>query len=304
MGIDAGPVTDPGAIAVEEVRRGRISPEVAIARMVLAGLDVAAIRQRLVDAPGGPATDAMRSLLDRHAERIHGLSCEVAATMAQHSAAGATEADGIARIAAFFDRAVAHSPEAGVALYSLGDAAILAAATDEIVGFLDGHHLVPPGAAVLDIGCGIGRLAAALAPRCRAVLGLDVSAGMVAEARRRLAGHRHVRIEQTDGIGLDGLEPMGFDLVLAVDSFPYIVQNGEETVRRHVAGAARALRPGGTLCILNWSYRGDPALDRAEAAGWARASGLEIGLDGVCPFRLWDGRAYTMRRPSSSGDYP
>ena len=77
------------------------------------------------------------------------------------------------------------SPEASVALYSLGDPAILAAATEEIVAWLVAERLLPADADVLDLGCGIGRVGG-VAPRCRSVLGLDVSAGMVAEATRRL----------------------------------------------------------------------------------------------------------------------
>ena len=38
---------------------------------------------------------------------------------------------------------------------------------------------------------------------------------------------------------------------------------------RHVADAARILRPGGALAILNLSYRNDEALDLADATSWA-----------------------------------
>ncbi len=97
---------------------------------------------------------------------------------------------GVAGIAAFFDHAVAHSPEAGVALYSLGDPAILKAATAEIVDWLVAERLLRPAPA-----CWISAAASAGSrpPWRRAagpVLGLDVSAGMVAEARRR---HRRCR---------------------------------------------------------------------------------------------------------------
>ena len=38
-----------------------------------------------------------------------------------------------------------------------------------------------------------------------------------------------------------------------MDSFPYLMQAG--VAERHVAEAARMLRPGGALAILNLSYR-------------------------------------------------
>src|SRR5260370_30981167 len=45
-----------------------------------------------------------------------------------------------------------------------------------------------PGARILDVPCGYGRHAAALAGRGFQVVGVDLSRPMIAEARRRLAG--------------------------------------------------------------------------------------------------------------------
>ena len=281
--------------AIEDCVEGRISPQVAVARMLLGGADAAAI-VRALDGRPGDAPEAMRALVAGRTQALDALAAEVAATAAGHDASGATPAQGVAKIAAFFDRAVRHSPEASVALYSLGDPVILAAATDEIVRWLQAEALLRPDADVLDLGCGIGRVAAALAPRCRSVLGLDVSAGMVAEAARRLESHANVRIAQTGGEHLDALGTASFDLILAIDSFPYVVQTGAATALRHVQGAARALRPGGALCILNLSYRGDAGADRADAAGWANAAGLRLTWDGEHPFELWDGAAFVFLR--------
>ena len=299
--------------AVAACVAGLISPEVAVARMVLGGADAAAILAALDGTPGGTAAAAMRALVTARAAALDGLAAEVAATAAGHDASGPTAADGVARIAAFFDRAVRHSPEASVALYSLGDPAILAAATEEIVGWLEAGGWLSPGADVLDIGCGIGRVAAALAPRCRSVLGLDVSAGMVAEARRRLAPFPNVVIQQTNGLsplppraepGVDSDFAESADLVLAIDSFPYIVQTGPDTARRHFTGAATLLRPGGVFCILNFSYRADPAIDRADTADYAATAGLHVIVDGERPFALWDGVAFVMQRRALCATVP
>ena len=149
---------------------------------------------------------------------------------------------------------------------------------------------------MLDLGCGFGRVAAALAPRCRSVLGLDVSAGMVAEARRQQGALANVRFEQTGGRDLAGLEAARFDLVLAIDSFPYIVQAGDAVALQHVADAARILRPGGALVILNLSYRNDDAADLEDAQRWAAAHGFRLELAETKPFALWDGTAYVLRR--------
>jgi len=280
--------------AIADCLAARISPEVAVARMLLAGTATEGIvaglaRHRSDDARWA----AMARLVEGRAAALDRLAAEVQATGAQHNASGD---DGVARIAAFFDRAVAHSPEASVALYSLGDPAILAQATAEIIGWLEAHALLRPDADVLDLGCGIGRVAAALAPRCHSVLGLDVSAGMVAEARRRNAALGNARFEQTAGRDLDALPGAAFDLVLAIDSFPYIVQAGHSLVDRHVEGAARVLRPGGALAVLNFSYRGDEAADRADAVALAGAHGLTLEQAGVAPFSVWDGTAFVLRR--------
>ncbi len=275
---------------------GRISAQVAVARMLLGGADSAGIGRALDAAGTGAAVAAMRGLVGGRGAALDALAAEVAATAAGHDASGATPSEGIAKIAAFFDRAVRHSPEASVALYSLGDAAILEAATAEIVEWLGRLGLLRADADVLDLGCGIGRVAGALAPRCRSVLGLDVSSGMVDEASRRLAGCSNVRVARTGGEDLDGLEKQAFDLVLAIDSFPYIVQTGDATAVRHVRGAARALRAGGALCILNLSYRGDGVADRRDAERWADDAGLRLTWDGERPFRLWDGAAFVLMR--------
>lgn len=282
--------------AIRDCLEGRVSPEVTMAHFLFQGASSAEIARLLAECPPHPRRDALSALLTGREARIDALAAEVASTSANHDASGGTPAEGIARIAGFFDRAVAHSPEASVALYSLGDPAILAAATAEIVDWLERQELLRSGADVLDLGCGIGRVAAALAPHCRSVLGLDVSAGMVAEARRRLGAFAHVRFEQTGGEDLAALPEQAFDLVLAIDSFPYIVQAGDAVAERHVADAARILRPGGALCILNLSYRNDDAQDLADATRWAGAHGFRIDIADVRPFTLWDGTAHVLQR--------
>ena len=111
--------------------------------------------------------------------------------------------------------------------------------------------------------------------------------GWYAEARR---------FDTTPGTGLAG-PAAAFDLILAVDSFPYLVAAGGDVADRHLADAARLLRPGGALAILNLSYRGDPGLDRADAARWAAEGGWTLAADGGAPFALWDGLAFLLRRP-------
>ena len=274
---------------------GRISPQIAVAHFLFVGARAAEIEAAVAACPPHPRLEQVRTLLLGREAQLDALSAQVVSTVAEHNAFGATPAEGIARIAGFFDRAVAASPEASVALYSLGDPAILAAATAEIVEWLETQDLLHEAADVLDLGCGFGRVADALAPRCRSVLGLDVSGGMIAEARRRFGAVPNLRFEQTGGEDLSLLPDGAFDLVLAIDSFPYLVQAGEAVVGQHLADVRRVLRERGALVILNLSYEGD-AHDAARVTAWAAAFGFRVAIADPAPFRLWDGSAYVLAR--------
>jgi ubiquinone/menaquinone biosynthesis C-methylase UbiE len=156
--------------------------------------------------------------------------------------------------------------------------------------------LLAPDTRVLDIGCGIGRLEQALAPHVADILGADLSPAMVAEARRRCAHFANVRFAVASGRGFPDLADESFDLVLAVDTFPYIVQAGPGLVRAHFAETARLLRPGGALLVLNFSYRGDPAVDAAEMASLAAEAGFAVERSGTRDCAAWDGITFLLRK--------
>src|SRR5262249_2280381 len=69
------------------------------------------------------------------------------------------------------------------------DETVAADAAEEVSrAFLEGLKAEPLGElTVLDAGTGSGRLALALAPLCRAVVGVDRDAKLIDEARRRAA---------------------------------------------------------------------------------------------------------------------
>ncbi len=93
-----------------------------------------------------------------------------------------------------------------------------------------------------------------------------------------------------------------FDVVLAVDSFPYLVQSGTSVVETHVAEAARVLSPGGDLLILNFSYRGDPDQDRADMRRLGPPFGFKLLRDGARAFTLWDGLAFHLAKVAGHED--
>jgi SAM-dependent methyltransferase len=208
--------------------------------------------------------------------------------------APAKSGDPVAHWAATFDRAVRASPEGSVALYSLGSPKILAQATAEIVALLGQWGLLGPGRTVLDLGCGIGRMAAALAPQVDLIVGLDISAEMLAAARARCAKLSNVEWLQGNGRDLALFEEARFDLMLAVDCFPYLVLSG--LAAQHVQEAARVLRPGGSLVVFNYSYRADLEADRREIAGAAASCGLQVHRNGTRDLTCWDGVTFHLVR--------
>lgn len=201
--------------------------------------------------------------------------------------------DAIAAVRGHYDRAVVAAPEASVALYSLGSEEILNRATKEIVERLMECHLLGKDRDVLDIGCGIGRIEKAVAGKVRRITGIDISAEMIGEAQRRCAGLSNVIFLPTSGRDLSAVDGNAYDLVLAVDCFPYLVAAG--TAAQHVADAARLLRPTGHLLILNFSYRGDLAADFRDLNQFADGTGLKIVRGGIRDFALWDGITFLLQ---------
>ena len=149
---------------------------------------------------------------------------------------------------------------------------------------------------MLDIGCGIGRFECALAPDVASITGIDVSPGMIGEARARCRGLDNVALARVDGSDLAMFAGRRFGLVLAVDALPYLVAAGPGIAARHVADAAGLLDRGGALAIFNYSYRGDLDADRADLAHLAAANGLAIERSGTSDFTLWDGVTFLLRR--------
>ena len=94
------------------------------------------------------------------------------------------------------------------------------------------------GAAVLDLGCGVGIPVARALARRFAVTGVDLSARNVALAGRNVPGARFIH---GDMAMLD-LPPEGFDAVVAFYSIIHLPRAEHPTVLRNVA---RWLRPGG-----------------------------------------------------------
>jgi SAM-dependent methyltransferase len=278
-----------------------ISPVIALSRLLLAlggtgeteGL-LAAVARRW-GRPLEPRIREMAALLNDHRE-----GCERVADMLREHPdpmrmSGPPE-EVVATFRRFFDRSVTRNEEASVAAYSLGDSGILSRAADEVVARFDEWGLLGPGRTTLEIGCGIGRMQVALAPKVGEAHGIDISPNMIAAARRRCAGLSNVFLAVSSGRDLADFPAERFDLVYAVDSFPYIHQAGPALVETHFHEAARVLKPGGEFVLLHFSYRDDTEADRAEIRKLCRAAGFTVVMNGAQPFKLWDGVAFRMRK--------
>jgi SAM-dependent methyltransferase len=121
---------------------------------------------------------------------------------------------------------------------------------------------------VADIGCGPGRVAAYLAARGVDALGLDLSEGMLAEARRL---HPALRVERADMLAL-GARPGRFAAAVA---FYALIHLDDAALARALASLRAALAPGGEL--LAAAHPGE---------GWLRP-GAMWGVPVSLAFRLF-----------------
>lgn len=278
---------------------GQISGEITLMHFALVFADTHSLRGLLLQlARMEPEVKELASLARLAAVNMDHLAQVTALANDGLVDIGSEDGDRVAAIRRQFDRAVALAPEASVALYSLGSADILDRATSEIAARLTEWGLLRRDSMVLDIGCGIGRIERALAPHVGAITGIDVSPGMIEEARKRCGNLRNVDLERCDGRDLARYSAGCFDLILAVDSFPYLFAAGPEIVARHLQDSARILRPGGAAVILNFSYRGNEEADRSDVERLAQMCGFSVERAGTRDFTLWDGLTFLLSLPA------
>ncbi|KAI0011322.1 S-adenosyl-L-methionine-dependent methyltransferase [Xylariaceae sp. FL0662B] len=123
---------------------------------------------------------------------------------------------------------------------------------------LNYHQLPTPHGTLLDLGCGHGLIARALSPHFEAVIAVDPSAGMVAQARQMTPADARITFRQ------GGAEDLGF---LAARSVAMAVAGQAAhwfDYGRAWPGLARAVRPGGTLAF--WGYKDNLLVDAPRAS--------------------------------------
>jgi len=106
-------------------------------------------------------------------------------------------------------------------------------------------RFLPADAAVLDIGCGIGRVERYLAPRARELWAVDVSDEMIRRAGERLAGFANVHLKEVGNREYLAAFPDGrFDLVF---SFLVLQHLEKEDAFLYIRDAFRVLREDGVF---------------------------------------------------------
>ncbi len=119
-------------------------------------------------------------------------------------------------------------------------------------------------ARVLEIGCGMGLLLFRLAPGCARYVGTDLSRVALEHVGRhaRRLGLAQVELERRAADDFSGIEPASFDAVVLnsiVLDFP-----GTDYLMAVLRGAARAVRPGGTIFVGD--VRSLPLLEAYQAS--------------------------------------
>ena len=142
-----------------------------------------------------------------------------------------------------------------------------------------------PGAAVVDVGCGTGTLAIALAGRGAHVVGVDGDPEVLALAHAK-PGADAVQWRK----GLATALPLAGASAERVVMSLLLHHLDAGAKRTALAEAVRVLRPGGRLHVADWGRPRDPF---THAGAWALArvdgpEGLRAHLDGAVPMLLAD----------------
>ena len=122
---------------------------------------------------------------------------------------------------------------------------------------------------LLEIGCGIGRMTRFLGDIFSEVHAVDVSAEMIAQAKRRLSQFRNVVPYETSGVDLDASPTEYFDRVFSIHVFQHVPTC--EIIRSNINAALRVLKPGG-LFKFQVNAHSDTEFDALRKDTWTGAS--------------------------------
>lgn len=124
--------------------------------------------------------------------------------------------------------------------FQSGESTVAGEILTDMINICQGIH--PQQMKVLEIGCGAGRVTRALARLFGQVHAVDVSAEMIEQARRNLAGSKNVHLYVNNGMDLSPLPAIEFDFAFSSIVFQHIPSY--EVIESYVREVHRLLRPG------------------------------------------------------------
>jgi ubiquinone/menaquinone biosynthesis C-methylase UbiE len=140
-----------------------------------------------------------------------------------------------------------------------------------------------PVQALLDLGAGAGRTLELLAPLAQRAVGVDLSPAMLNLARARIEekGLRNVQLRQGD-VYAPPVERGAYDLIVIHQVLHFLDEPG-----RALAEAARLLRPGGRILVVDFARHEEEGLREhfahrrlgfltEEIAAWMKEAGLDL----------------------------
>jgi SAM-dependent methyltransferase len=113
---------------------------------------------------------------------------------------------------------------------------------------------IRPDDEILEIGCGVGRVGAVIAPLCKHWIGCDVAGNMLKHAAKRLARHDNVSFIEISGTDLTPVPDQSVDMVYCTVVFMHL----DEWDRfNYILEAYRVLRPAGRVFVDNFNLCSD-----------------------------------------------
>ena len=136
------------------------------------------------------------------------------------------------------------------------------------------RQLPPRLREALEIGCGTGAFARSLAERSERVLAIDLSPRMIEVAKDRSKGHPNVEYTVADANSW-GFPEECFDCVASITTLHHL------SLAPTLGKIGGALRPGGTLLVLDLYKARSPADYLVSAVGFPASKAIRLARTGA-----------------------